>query len=142
MAPPGPKRDGEHGAQRGAGPESGNTAKSSLPPFSRSLKHTAHTPDRCQEKGSMTCQEPVGHKDKCLNPKAKCSRPQDQNFGVHGIPVPPNQDGSLIMPGTPCNAGYTVGTQFMPQQVLLYMLGFLPHPVSSDRLCTSWAFSS
>lgn len=46
----------------------------------------------------------------------------------------PNQNGFLIMSGVPCNAGYTVGTQFMPQQVLFHscnttdshpILGFL-----------------
>lgn len=64
------------------GPEPGNTKQQSNK-LSQSLKHTAHTPDRCQEKGSMTYQQPALHKNKCLNPIGQALKvPRQELWGA------------------------------------------------------------
>lgn len=78
MAPPPHKSDGNCGAQRGAGPEAGNTATEH-----HAIYRLSYTPSNTQHTGQMSrpTRSLALHKDICLSPEANCSIPQDWNLG-------------------------------------------------------------
>lgn len=67
--------------------------------------HSTHSTD------VETHQEPVTTQRQMPKPRSQLLDTPRPELGVYGVPVPPSQDGLLILSEVPCNAGYTVGTQ-------------------------------